>query len=347
MRIANIILTKDFDGSIPAALSQLEYFDRLGYKQLLVYCRGGRAESLCEKFQAQHVEKYSVNKVSGISRFFNAFKLRRFLKQWSPDIVICHSYFRFVLIASKGIAPIVARLRNDNIKFLPSFDGAFSVRTDLLINLKEIYPNYKNVEYIPNMINIIPVDKRHDAFSSPPVIGAMGRFEDFKGFEDFIETCFLLKERKVAFKAIIGGDGPLKANLEALVHARELNDYITFLGWVNNRQDFFNQIDIFCLPSRQETFGRVVLEAFMYGAPIISTATSGPSDLIQSENNGILVTTDNPEAMANAIENWMQYPEIALECGQKGQKSAQKYSYEVLGKKLDAFLKKTLSKEHS
>ena len=67
---------------------------------------------------------------------------------------------------------------------------------------------------------------------------------------------------------------------------------------MKDKKEFYDEIDIFLLPSIRETFGLVILEAMQYGKPIISSDCNGPHEIITSNKDGILVPIDK-----NIIEN--------------------------------------------
>ena len=68
---------------------------------------------------------------------------------------------------------------------------------------------------------------------------------------------------------------------------------IKLLGWIKNKNDFFNQIDIFCSISKIEPFGIVILEAMARGIPVICSKCNGPKDIIRSGHNGMLIEINN------------------------------------------------------
>ena len=64
---------------------------------------------------------------------------------------------------------------------------------------------------------------------------------------------------------------------------------LEFSGWINNKQEFFSKIDIFCQPSHFEPFGLTIIEAMSYGKAVISTKCDGPVEILNTnKKNGIL-----------------------------------------------------------
>ena len=81
----------------------------------------------------------------------------------------------------------------------------------------------------------------------------------------------------------------------------ELESYISFVGWVKDKKEFYNNIDIFCLPSLYEPFGIIVLEAMEFGVPIVCTKTQGPSEIIRDQVDGLLCTIGSSDELAEKL----------------------------------------------
>jgi len=94
---------------------------------------------------------------------------------------------------------------------------------------------------------------------------------------------------------VIAGKGPEEEKLKA-----EIPD-AKFLGWIEHDAlpDIYSAADMLILPSRFDTFGNVIVEAFSCGCPVVSYNTKGPRDIIENEKSGYLVNTK--EKMADAV----------------------------------------------
>src|SRR5262245_5517007 len=138
------------------------------------------------------------------------------------------------------------------------------------------------VAFSPNFLTETSVEVPR-RLRQPPVIGAMGRLVSKKGMADLIEALAILRDQFFFF-AVIAGVGPERPALESLVRSYELGDRVTFAGWVDSAK-FLREIDIFVLPSRDEPFGIVTLEAWAAGLPVIATTCEGPNSYIQHAEN--------------------------------------------------------------
>ena len=115
------------------------------------------------------------------------------------------------------------------------------------------------------------------------------------------------------------------------------------MGWVDDKRKFFESIDIFILPSQQETFGIVLLEGMLYSTPIITSNSWGPDEIIDEGINGLKVSKDDeekmPELLANAIEKLNNNQDFAKELAANAyQKFMDNYSSEMVAKKLNKIL---------
>lgn len=101
------------------------------------------------------------------------------------------------------------------------------------------------------------------------VIGHVGRMSQPKNHIFLIDIFeALLKKRKDVVLLLVG-DGELKSKIENIVHIKNLNEKVIFLGSRNNTEDYYNAMDIFVFPSLWEGLGIVAIEAQTSGLPCI------------------------------------------------------------------------------
>jgi glycosyltransferase involved in cell wall biosynthesis len=132
------------------------------------------------------------------------------------------------------------------------------------------------------------------------VIGA-GRFVKWKGFDLLIDVVSSMNQRGKV-KLWLAGDGPEMPVLRAKVEELELEDVVTFWGFVQDIRPLLWAADIFVLPSKEpEPFGLVLLEAMASGLPVVATSSGGPLDMVTADT-GWLVALDNPSSMLSALE---------------------------------------------
>jgi glycosyltransferase involved in cell wall biosynthesis len=102
----------------------------------------------------------------------------------------------------------------------------------------------------------------------------------------------------------IGGDGPLRKQLETKAKALGIEKQVVFTGLLSRKNVLLEMqnCDVFVLSSTFETFGVVLIEALACGKPVIATRSGGPENIINS-NNGYLVPKEDVGALAKAMEN--------------------------------------------
>ncbi|MBL3676231.1 MAG: glycosyltransferase [Alphaproteobacteria bacterium] len=100
---------------------------------------------------------------------------------------------------------------------------------------------------------------------------------------------------------LLAGDGPQRAEYEALAHDLGLSDRAHFLGWRTDRAALLALADVCVLSSRCEAFGTVMAEAWGAGVPLIACAADGPRQYVQHGENGLLAPVDDAPALAGHI----------------------------------------------
>lgn len=137
-----------------------------------------------------------------------------------------------------------------------------------------------------------------DAF----VLFALGRLVGKKGFDDLLHAFAKLPAESNGRPLIllIAGDGPAAGSLKTLTERLQLGPRVRWLGW--QRPDpFYATADLFICPSRHEPLGNVILEAWNYRLPVVSTATDGAIELIDAERTGLLAPCGDPSGLAAQI----------------------------------------------
>ncbi|QIR15109.1 glycosyltransferase [Shewanella aestuarii] len=138
---------------------------------------------------------------------------------------------------------------------------------------------------------------------------SMARLVTGKGIEDVIKALAFLPEK---FVLKIAGEGSLKMQLIEQVKQLGLQDRVDFVGWVDSEKKctLLEQADIFCLPSRYDSFGVVFIEAMAFNLPVIA-CDWGPIADVVTPNVGELVEYGHSEKVAELIvqliKNKQQY----------------------------------------
>jgi glycosyltransferase involved in cell wall biosynthesis len=258
-------------------------------------------------------------------------KLRRQLEDF--DIVLAHGNRAGELTVGKGFPPVIAVAHSRFFERLPHFAA--------VVALSEPRARELNTAHvIPNFVRLPARTER--GFRSPPVIGALGRFSHEKGFDLFLDALSLLRERGQAFRAVIGGSGPLERDLKAQAQTLGLDGLLTWAGWIDDKNSFYRSIDIFCLPSRTESFSISLLEAMSEALPAVATDCGGPASIVIPQVTGIITAID-AASIAAALAKIFADPARALGMGAAARTRVEEtYALSVVAKKLSTLLAETL-----
>jgi GalNAc-alpha-(1->4)-GalNAc-alpha-(1->3)-diNAcBac-PP-undecaprenol alpha-1,4-N-acetyl-D-galactosaminyltransferase len=138
---------------------------------------------------------------------------------------------------------------------------------------------------------------------------SVGRLDPRKGFDLLFRAFGQTRDRYPDWQLTILGEGPIRQELEALRAQLQLEDCIHLPGAVKNVPDYLQQADLFVMSSRVEGFPMALCEAMACGCATIATnCLSGPSDIINNGVNGVLVETENVEAIAAGLTSLMSDP---------------------------------------
>ena len=162
--------------------------------------------------------------------------------------------------------------------------------------------------------------------SEVPLILSVGRFCEKKGFPYLLKTCHTLKQVGIPFRCAIVGYGPLEKSIRKQINALGLNDHITLVGKLTQDEliEYYQQADIFVLPclvtddGDRDGIPNVLLEAMAMEVPVVSTAISGISELVESNQNGVLVPEKDALSLAQALEALLRQPELRTTLGKAG-----------------------------
>jgi len=170
----------------------------------------------------------------------------------------------------------------------------------------------ERIQVVPNFSSLPVCDEIQAGFARKPAytFGAMGRLVKKKGFGLLVNAFKQSLDQGLEGQLIIGGDGPEQADLEDQITRLNCTDRIRLCGWVDDVESFLSSIDVFVLPSLDEPFGIVILEAMARGKAIISTRTRGPAEILD-ESTALLVEAGQAQELGNALIEITAAPEQA------------------------------------
>jgi len=149
------------------------------------------------------------------------------------------------------------------------------------------------------------------------VVGRMAQAERYKGHDLLIEVWPRVMAQCPEARLVVAGGGDDRARLEA--EAEKLGGAVRFTGPVSEGElsALYRDCAFFVMPSRDEGFGLVFLEAMRAGKACIA-AGGAPAELIEDDLTGFLVNPDDPEDLVKATVKLFQDPPLADALGQAG-----------------------------
>ncbi|HKY54944.1 MAG TPA: glycosyltransferase family 4 protein [Anaerolineales bacterium] len=148
---------------------------------------------------------------------------------------------------------------------------------------------------------------------------SIGRLTYQKGHEFLIQAMSKVVSRFPNAKAGICGDGPLRPQLEAQIREARLSNHVKLLGAWEDISPLLASAEIFILPSRWEGLSRALMEAMAAGLPVIASKVDGIKDLITDGMNGLLVPSEDAEALAKSILQLIDNAEMRKRIAAAGQ----------------------------
>ena len=170
---------------------------------------------------------------------------------------------------------------------------------------KIIYVCSNFIEAVTDSARTVELKQATQPDSSAIKILAMARMVEGKGFDFLLEGVTLCRYK---YEVLMAGDGDLRPELEKQVTKLGLGDRVKFVGWLDENQkiELLQSVDIFCLPSQNDSFGMVFIEAMRAGLPIIAF-NYAPVRSVIGEHAALYVKT--PQELSVALEELANSPQ--------------------------------------
>lgn len=148
------------------------------------------------------------------------------------------------------------------------------------------------------------------------IIGTVGKHLEQKGFSYLIQAFPEIKRECEDAKLLVLGDGPLRRELETLARETEYSEDVHFTGYVPEVYPFLPNFDVAVFPSLWEGFGLTVAEAMIAKRPVVGTTIPAFDEVIG--DSGLLVEPEDPSAIAAAVVQLVENPELCRDLGERG-----------------------------
>jgi glycosyltransferase involved in cell wall biosynthesis len=190
-------------------------------------------------------------------------------------------------------------------------DRLVAVSKDMVQSLQDTGIRPEKIALIPNGVPVMeacwnsdPVSLKRELLGNAevPVVLYVGRLAEEKGVDRLLTVWASMPHSAEAVLLIVG-DGPLRADLEAMVRRLRLQASVRFLGPQAEVSKFYAMADLFVLPSRSEGMSNALLEAMVAGVPSVASDVGGNREVIEDAASGFLVNWEDTAACAALLRD--------------------------------------------
>lgn len=336
-KIKVMFFVQDLDTEGGAEKYILTLIDQLDYKKidLSVLHFGSKNKSIKQLKKSGYKVGIIKSRAFTIS---NIIKIKKIVNNYKPDIIHSHMFksdlFAYIIsLISKDIIYISTKYstftrsikkntwfeRNITKPIMDKYlEKMLSNRCDHIIAVSKAVKNYLQGLGIKSPISIIEdaylsrnslkIRSKSDFYKCFPqgrnqiCIGTTCRFVPEKGIEYLIDAFFKLQKDIPNVHLFLAGDGHLKEIYIKRVKKLDIEDKITFLGYITNIDTFLSGLDIYVLPSLTDAFPLSIQEAMLLERNIIATNVGGIPELIESKKEGVLVKSRSAKEIKDAMK---------------------------------------------
>ena len=196
----------------------------------------------------------------------------------------------------------------------------FVHKADQIIAISESQKNiFKNMPEVASKLSVVPngldlskfsrletkaFRKEFNVDDNEFLVGMVGLISEHKGVEEYLIACAKVAEKIPNLKIVIVGPDHSRIYLKRikkLCAKLQIENRMIFTGFREDIPNIMSSLDLLITPSRQEAFGRVLLEAMAVGTPVIASDVGGIPEVISSNDVGILVPPENPGRFAEEM----------------------------------------------
>lgn len=161
-----------------------------------------------------------------------------------------------------------------------------------------------------------------EAYEGRRVLLSVSRLIPTKGIELNICAIKQLIKKYEDLLYLVIGDGPDRAKLEELTRDLGLANHVVFIGHVPHEivMKYMANCEVFTLPSWQETFGLVYVEAMAHAKPVVAVQKQGVDGIVIHGKNGLLVKPRDIDSLVEALDFLLSHPEEARTMGERARK---------------------------
>ncbi|MAT72662.1 MAG: hypothetical protein CMJ58_24545 [Planctomycetaceae bacterium] len=303
------------------------------YLCLLDGAGGGRQRLEPQDCPVIRLGLQSLRSVSSLSA---AVRFARFLHREQIDVVqtfFSDSTYFAVPVARLSGVPVVVRTRRNLGHALTRGDRVLgrlcNVMTTATIansqacresSIAGEHTRPESVAVIPNAIACQPFETIRPlqwptSNQEPLVVGAIANLRRIKRIDLLLSAIRMLVLRNRNLRLVVGGDGPLRGDLQRLAASLGVDRYVEFLGAVRDVPSVLDKMHICVLCSDAEGMSNALLESMAAGRAVVATAVGGNVEIVEHEVTGLLARPGDAAALAEAIDRLTGDPGMAIRLG--------------------------------
>lgn len=181
------------------------------------------------------------------------------------------------------------------------------------------------------------IRKEFEISEDEKVVAFIGRFSAEKGPDVFVRMAQRVLRQYSKVKFLMIGDGPLRSDITRSVDDLGLRKQMIFTGHRTDMERIYLVLDILVISSFSEGLPNVLLEAFAYRKPVVSTRVGGTPEIISHGESGFLVEPGNVDGLVDSVLALLKDPELAGKMGERGRKTIEeKLSFEKRTERIQA-----------
>jgi len=181
-----------------------------------------------------------------------------------------------------------------------------------------------SIIHIPNGVDIDYFKPLSSGEDKENKVIFIGRLDAMKGVHVLLKAFKQLRDEGLQACLNIIGDGPDRDKYESMARDMDLNNSVNFSGEIKEVVSFLRKSTMFVLPSLSEGLSNVLLESMACALPVVATRVGGNTDLIQDGMNGILVDSENPGQLSEAMMNILKDKILAKQLGAAARKTVER-----------------------
>lgn len=217
--------------------------------------------------------------------------------------------------------------------------------------------NGLNIEQWSEQIDGSAIRNEFGVEPATPLLLMVARMSYWKGPGELLKALAKVRETQPRFKALLVGDEDLTAphgqsrtleDLRAMARSLNLEQQVIFTGRRQDIKEFMAAADIYVMPTVDDPFPTVFMEAQAMGLPIAALRSGGTPELVEDGKAGLLAEPYNNEQLASNLITLIENPDLRAHMGANGRRRVEEYlNVGRMGRDIEAIYRQVLSADVS